>query len=74
LRKYPHGHFDFAQDDLTAVTIKAAKGRDKQYKLADSGGLHLLVLPSGLRYWRMNYRYLGKYGTLAFGVWPDMDL
>ncbi|MEQ1639280.1 MAG: integrase arm-type DNA-binding domain-containing protein [Novosphingobium sp.] len=59
---------------LTAVAIKAAKGRDKQYKLADSGGLHLLVLPSGQRYWRMNYRYLGKYKTLAFGVWPEVDL
>ncbi len=59
---------------LTALAIKAAKGRDKQYKLADSGGLHLLVLPSGQRYWRMNYRYLGRYKTLAFGVWPDVDL
>ena len=59
---------------LTAVAIKAAKGRDKQYKLADSGGLHLLVLPSGQRYWRMNYRHLGKYKTLAFGVWPDVEL
>ena len=59
---------------LTAVAIKAAKGRDKQYKLADSGGLHLLILPSGQRYWRMNYRYLGKYRTLAFGVWPEVAL
>jgi integrase len=59
---------------LTALAIKAAKGRDKQYKLADSGGLYLLVFPSGQRYWRMNYRYLGKYKTLAFGVWPDVDL
>jgi hypothetical protein len=59
---------------LTAVAIKAAKARDKQYKLTDSGGLHLLVLPSGARYWRMNYRYLGKSKTLAFGVWPDVDL
>jgi integrase len=59
---------------LTALAIKAAKGREKQYKLADSGGLHLLVLPSGQRYWRMNYRYLGRYKTLAFGVWPDVDL
>ena len=59
---------------LSALAIKAAKGRDKQYKLADSGGLHLLVLPTGQRYWRMNYRHLGKYRTLAFGVWPDVDL
>lgn len=59
---------------LTAVTIKAAKGRAKQYKLTDSDGLHLLVLPSGRRYWRMNYRYLGKYKTLAFGIWPEVEL
>ncbi|MBU6206613.1 MAG: integrase arm-type DNA-binding domain-containing protein, partial [Alphaproteobacteria bacterium] len=59
---------------LTAVTIKSAKGRDRQYKLTDSDGLHLLVLPSGNRYWRMNYRYQGKYKTLAFGVWPEVGL
>jgi hypothetical protein len=54
---------------LTAVAIKAAKARDKQYKLTDSGGLHLLVLPSGARYWRMNYRHLGnqKHWRSAYG-------
>jgi Arm DNA-binding domain len=59
---------------LTAVAFKAAKGRDKPYKLKDSDGLHLLFLPSGARYWRMNYRYLGKYKTLAFRVWPEVEL
>jgi integrase len=59
---------------LTAVAIKAAKGRAKPYKLTDSDGLHLLVLPSGGRYWRINYRFLGKQKTLALGVWPDVEL
>ena len=59
---------------LTAIAIKAAKGRAKPYKLTDSDGLHLLVLPSGGRYWRMNYRILGKQKTLALGVWPEVDL
>ena len=59
---------------LTAVAIKAAKGRDKQFKLTDADGLHLLVLPSGSRCWRMNYRFLGKSKTLAFGVWPAVAL
>jgi Arm DNA-binding domain len=59
---------------LTAVAIKAAKGREKQYKLTDSDGLHLLILPSGGRYWRINYRVLGKQKTLALGVWPEVDL
>jgi integrase len=59
---------------LSVVAIKAAKGRDKAYKLTDSDGLYLFVKPSGARYWRMNYRYLGKQKTLAFGVWPDTGL
>jgi integrase len=59
---------------LSVVAIKAAKARAKPYKLADSDGLYLLVTPSGARYWRMNYRHLGKQKTLAFGVWPDTGL
>jgi integrase len=59
---------------LTAVAIKAAKGRAKQYKLADSDGLYLLVKPSGSRYWRMNYRFRGFEKTLAFGSWPEVAL
>lgn len=59
---------------LTAIAIKAAKGRDKPYKLSDGEGLYLSVMPNGSRYWRMNYRHLGKQKTLAFGVWPDTGL
>lgn len=59
---------------LTAGAIKNAKGRPKPYKLTDSDGLYLLVAPNGARYWRMNYRHLGKQKTLAFGVWPDTSL
>ncbi|MBC9031822.1 tyrosine-type recombinase/integrase [Sphingomonas sp. JC676] len=59
---------------LSAVAIKAAENRDTAYKLSDRDGLYLLVTPTGGRYWRMNYRYLGKQKTLAFGVWPDTGL
>jgi hypothetical protein len=59
---------------LTAIAIKAAKGREKPYKLTDREGLYLSVMPNGSRYWRMNYRHLGKQKTLAFGVWPDTGL
>lgn len=59
---------------LTAAAIKNAKGREKPYKLTDSDGLFLYVTPNGGRYWRMNYRYLGKQKTLAFGVYPDTGL
>ena len=59
---------------LTFAAIKNAKGRDKPYKLTDGDGLFLHVTPNGSRYWRMNYRYLGKQKTLAFGVFPDIGL
>lgn len=59
---------------LSVTAIKAAKGRDKPYKLTDGDGLFLLVTPSGGRYWRMNHRYLSKQKTLAFGVWPETGL
>jgi len=59
---------------LSVVAIKAAENRSKAYKLSDRDGLYLLVAPTGGRYWRMNYRHLGKQKTLAFGVWPDTGL
>jgi hypothetical protein len=57
-----------------SVAIKAAKDRDKIYKLADAGGLFLMVTPSGGRRWQMSYRYLDRQKLLSFGVWPDTGL
>lgn len=59
---------------LTDVKCRAAKGRKAPYKLSDGGGLHLLVAPSGARYWRLAYRWMGKQRTLAIGVYPDISL
>ena len=43
-------------------------------KFSDSGGLYLLVAPSGGRYWRYAYRIEGKYKTIALGLYPDVSL
>jgi hypothetical protein len=43
-------------------------------KIVDGRGLYLLVMPSGSRYWRYNYRFEGKHKTLALGVHPDVSL
>lgn len=59
---------------LTNVAAKNAKPKDKQYKLADSGGLYLLVHKSGSKYWRLKYRYGGKEKVLALGVYPEVPL
>ncbi len=59
---------------LTATGVQQAKGQSKAVKLADGGGLYLLVKPNGTKYWRYNYRYAGKRKTLALGVYTDTSL
>ena len=59
---------------LTELACKNAKARDKQYKLADGGGLYLLVHPNGSRYWRHKYRWQGKEKLLSYGVYPETTL
>lgn len=52
---------------LFATTVANAKSRDRDYKLSD-GAVYLLVRPNGSKLWRLNYRYLEKHRTLAFGA------
>ena len=59
---------------LKAAEIKAAKPREKPYKLADGKGMFLLVNPNGSKYWRLKYRYGGKEKLLALGVYPERSL
>jgi hypothetical protein len=47
-----------------------AKAGDKH---SDGGRLYLLVTAAG-KYWRLNYRFLGKQKTLARGVYPAVSL
>lgn len=42
-------------------------------KLSDGGGLYLQLSETG-KYWRMNYRFLGKQKTLAIGTYPLLSL
>lgn len=58
---------------LSVAAINNAKPKDKQYKLADEKSLYLLVTYAG-KYWRMDYRFMGKRKTLALGVYPDVGL
>lgn len=59
---------------LTDTFVKQVK----QVKLAgdkytDGQGMYLLVTSAG-KYWRMDYRFLGKRKTLALGVYPEVSL
>ena len=62
---------------LSDVKVKNAKAKDKPYKLYDSDGLYLLIVPTkkgtGKR-WRFKYRYNGKQNDLALGTYPDVSI
>ncbi|MEA5426397.1 tyrosine-type recombinase/integrase [Arcicella lustrica] len=59
---------------LTDTQCKAAKPKEKTYKLSDSEGLYLEVLPTGGKYWRLKYRLHGKEKRLGLGVYPKISL
>ena len=59
---------------LTVVACEKARAKDRDYKLADAGGLYLFVTKSGHRSWRFKYRFGGKERRLIFGSFPEMAL
>lgn len=63
---------------LTEVQIRAAKPREKPYKLFDERGLFLLIAPGADSYrgrlWRLRYRYAKVEKLLSLGNYPDISL
>jgi integrase len=59
---------------LTDLEVRKSKASDKPQKLADGGGMYLLIHPNGSKYWRLDYRFAGKRKTLAIGVYPEISL
>ena len=60
---------------LTDTFVRNARhsGRPAGDKYRDGEGMYLLVKAAG-KYWRLDYRHLGKRKTLALGVYPDVSL
>lgn len=59
---------------LTDTKLKNLKPKLKQFKQGDSGGLYVLVKPSGSILWRWKYRVAGKEKALALGKYPVTSL
>jgi hypothetical protein len=59
---------------LTEGEIRAAKGKDKPYKVTDGGWLFLLVNPQRSTLGRLFYRFGGKQRLLALGVYLEVGL
>ena len=59
---------------LSDAEVRKAKPKDKDYKVADGGGLYLLVTVSGGKLWRLKYRFGGTEKLLALGKYPETTL
>lgn len=59
---------------LTDTGIRKGIAPDKPRKMADGGGLYLLVHPNGSKWWRLKYRFGGKEKLLSLGTYPDTGL
>ena len=59
-------------DRLTDEAIQAAQPRPKPYRLYDSRGLILEVMPTGAKYWRLKYRFNRKERRMGLGVFPQV--
>jgi len=58
---------------LTDTQVRNEKPSEKPRKLADGGGLYLLLNQTG-KYWRWKYRFQGKEKVMALGVYPAVSL
>lgn len=52
---------------LTGTKLKALKGKEKTYKVADRDGLYVTVSPKGTVSFRYDYRVNGRRETLTIG-------
>lgn len=53
---------------LTALQVKNAAPRDKDYGLADGGGLFLWIRAAGGKSWRFRFRLDGKQSHISLGT------
>lgn len=59
---------------ITDVALRKARPTEKPYKLYDTGGLYLIIRPTGARLWRLKYRHEGREKVLALGDYSDVPL
>jgi hypothetical protein len=59
---------------LDEFTIMSAAPREKPFKLLDGSWLYLVVNPSGLKFWRLEFHLGGKERRLRLGDFPDVTI
>lgn len=59
---------------LTDKAIRALQANDPKRRHFDEKGLYLELSPSGGKWWRFKYRFVGKEKRLGLGVYPEVGL
>jgi integrase len=59
---------------LTDAAIKALRPRDKLYKVVDRDGMYIVVQPSGVIVFRLDYRLNGRRETVTLGRYGPTGL
>ena len=60
---------------LTDLQVKNAKPSDRKRTISAGGGLTLIVMPNGSKYWRLRYRFGGRPKMIAVGrPYPQTSL
>jgi integrase len=59
---------------LTDAAIKALRPRDKLYKVVDRDGMYIVVQPSGVIVFRLDYRLNGRRETVTLGRYGPAGL
>ena len=59
---------------LSDKEIKAAKAKEKEYKLSDGQSLYLLIKPNGTKFFRFDFKFENKRKSMSFGVYPNVSL
>jgi integrase len=62
------------QAAITAKQIQNLKPEVRAYKRGCGGGLLLIVMPDGGKWWRFKYRFGGKERGFSLGTYPDVSL
>lgn len=62
-------HFNYT---LTPTRLNNAKPKEKAYKLADGGGLFVMIQPGGSKTWAYQYRLDGKRREVTIGRYPEI--
>ena len=59
---------------LSDTVIKAAKPKDKPYKLYDEQGLFIIIAANGGKWWRLKYFFNNKEKNMSLGTYPAISL